>query len=55
MPAKGFKHNAGDVIDWLNYDNPDWQKRGVLVQATDKEGVTKARDQDIVSNSRGDE
>jgi len=41
MPAKGFRHNAGDVIDMFDYDNPEWQKRGVLVQATDKKGVTK--------------
>jgi hypothetical protein len=41
MPAEGFRHRAGDGIDWLDYDNPEWQRRGVLVQSTDKKGVTK--------------
>lgn len=41
LPAAGFRHKAGDVVDWFDYDNPEWIKRGVLVQATDKKGTSK--------------
>ena len=41
LHAKGFHHEAGDVVDMFDYDNPEWQKRGILVQSTDKKGVTK--------------
>jgi len=41
MPVDGLAHKQGELIDWLDYDNPEWLRRGVLVQATDKKGVVK--------------
>jgi len=41
LPADGLNHGAGAVVDWFDYDVPDWQQRGVLVSSVARDGSVR--------------
>ncbi len=41
LEQDGLTHAAGDVVDWFDYDNPEWQTIGVLVPAVTSMGESR--------------